>query len=363
MPKNALPLPALTPAQKTIVAEHYMMDLADLTRKVFGNDSLDRRSIECKAVKIELSLQGKTDSRGVSALATATDLAPEHQEYVRNNYKNASPLEMARTLFVDETIMINSPETHKIDQFCRIVDSAFRAEAEIVKGPYEPPKNFNSLMNLVNRYAINPRQDGKPLYDQEHLSNQDQKELRALLAYMKTPLFKIEGDKYVRKTDRELFESTFISFCWNKPDLMAEEVHQYIAVAAETVKYTQIDRTVIKLDERLISALESPQSEMRMTEVELLNTVREKSNASMSKIAALLKILVGNRAERLKDRIQSSASMHNLVSMWQKEDDRKKLIQLASKFKASLATEVTRLSDMDSLKVEMFGLNKADILR
>ncbi len=363
MPKLALAVPILTPEQKALVAQHWQLDLGDLTRLVFKDDKLDRRSIECKAVRIELALSGRGNAR--APLPTySEDLSPEHQEYIRNNFKNASPLEMARTLSGDEKLMISSVECRRVEAFCRMIDPTFRNSEELAEGPYQPPTTIVQLLSKVNKYAINPRHDGKPLYDSDHLSNQDQKQLRSLMAYMKTPLFKIEGDKYLRKTDRELFESTMISFCWNKPELMAEEVHQYIAVSAETVKYTQIDRTVQKLDERLNSVLESPDSSMKMADVELLNSMREKSNASMAKIAALIKALVGARAERLKNKIESSASMHNLVEAWQKEDDRRRIIQIAmNKQRAELTAEVERLSDMDSLKGEIFGLNKVDILR
>jgi len=311
-----------------------------------------------------LAATGKASVPVVPATPESDSVLTEDQkEYIRNNMGGSSPLEMAKVLFGNDNIMVGSPQCRMIVSYCREIDPSFRRGEEWVDGPYEPPSDMKQLVPKVNRYAVNPKKDGKPIYDYANLSNNDRKQLQGLLSYMKMVLYRIEGNKYIRRDDRELFESTFIAVCWDKPDLLSEEVIQYISFAAETVRRTQIERTIAQLDERMQSVLETPGAKIQFNEVEFLNAVREKANASMKQSASLLKTLVGDRAKRLNDKIQASASLHNLVERWKHEEDRKKIIQMNErKQKAALKQEIERLSDMDSLKAEIFGLSKDDIL-
>lgn len=365
MPKEARVLPPLTVEQKAIIAKDWAMDVGDLTRRVFDNDKLDRRSAECKLVKQELASLNRPT---VPASAMTLEMIPQgftesQCEYIRNNFRNSTPLEMARIIVGDESLTLSSATCSLVTAYCRQIDPAFRKDEELCDGEYDPPSNARELITQVNRYAINPRHDGKPIYDQEKLTNLEQKQIRSLMGHMRRPLFRSVATKETRKSDRELFISTFVGYCWNKPDLVQEQADQYIAVAAETVKYTKIERTVQKLDDRLNTMLESADGALKMAEVELLNSVREKSNASMKQIAALIKTLVGERAKQKEERMASSASMHNLVEAWAQKENRDKIIQMNErKQKAGLREEVERLSDMDSLKAQLFGINPADIL-
>ena len=360
-----VPVPVLTPEQKLIVAQNWEMNLRDLTRLVFNDPLLDGRSVQCRAVKQELASIGKTAAPLVYQKVgqPGITLTDEQKEYVRNSFASSTPLDMARTLFGNEHLLPSSQQCKAVTAYCREIDPWFRRNVELVDGPFTPPSEVKTMIPKVNKYAINPKRDGKAIYSYENLSNNDRKQLQALVGYMDLTLYRIEGNKYTRKDDRELFESTFISVCWDKTDLLPEEVIQYISFAAETVRRTQIERTITQLDERLQAVLETPGQRVNMPEVELLNSVREKANASMKQSAALLKTLVGERSKRKADQMLSNASMHNLVEAWKREDDRRKIIQMNErKQKVALKAEVERLSDLDSLKCEIFGLSKDDIL-
>jgi hypothetical protein len=106
----------------------------------------------------------------------------------------------------------------------------------------------------------------------------------------------------------------------------------------------------------------SSDGKLNITEIELLNSVREKANASMKQQAALLKSLVGDRSKRMAEKIQSSASMHQLVEAMRVKSSREKIMKMAAKYKEALKGEVNRLSTMDNLKSELFGLDKDNIL-
>lgn len=362
-PKDALPLPTLTEEQKAFIVQNWKTDIRELTRQVFKNTTLDGRSVECKSVRKFLTSIGKvvpplTDSSGVPI-----SLTDEQKNFIKNTYKTSSPIEMARILF-GTLVKTDSQECKAVYAFCKGLEPNYRRDDESVDGPYIVPQSLDEVVLKVNKFAINPRRDGKLIYDPKNLSSQEINQLTALFSYLRVPLYVVEANKYMRKMDRDLFESTFISVAWDKPDLLAEEVHQYIAWAAETVRYTQIDRDAQKLNERQNIMLEDPNVPIRQAEVEMLNSMREKLNASMKQSAALLKTLVGDRSKRLNEKIQSNASLHNLVKAWKMKEDRDRIIKMSEKKqKAGLQKEVERLSDMDSLKAEIFGINKENILR
>jgi len=359
--KRAKPLPILTDDQKAYIDAHWQMDVREIARGAFNNQTLDGRSIECKAVKVYLASMGKAVTEVRSPYAVALD--DEQKAYIAQYYEGSSPLEMARILFKNPDLTTASGEYSAVVSYCRMVNPLFHKSDEMVDELYDPPSTMDDLLRVVNKYAINDRPDGKAIYVPSNLSNQDRKQLTRLMSYMGIMLFSVEANKYRRKMDRELFISTFVLNTWDKPDLLAGEVQQYISYSAETVRRVGIERQIQQLDERHSAILDDPNAKPNMTEIEWINAMRQKLNESLKQSAALLKALEGDRAKRLGDKVQSNASMHNLVETWKREEDRRKIIQMAErKQKAALKAEVVRLSDLDSLTAEIFGLSEEDIL-
>ena len=362
MPKAALPLPILTDDQKHLIEDNYQMELRALTCKVFNDETLTRRHIECKAVMAHLASLGKVavNSAVVTRIEGIT-LTNEQMEHIRNNCGNSLPLEMARVLWHDHTISIDDARVRLVTAYARKFNPSL--ESNEVVGEYEPPQTIGGLIDKANRYAVNPKKDGKPQFDRNNLSNQDKKNLTGLLDNMNLPIFRVEANKFTKKLDRELYESTFILHCWDKPDLEAADIQKYITLASQTVKYQQIDTIAQKLDQKLNEALDDPAGKFSMSDAEVLNSYREKANQSLKNISDLMKSLVGDRSKKMAERRDANASMHNLVSSWKMEDLRRRIIKIAElKQRAALKQEVERLSDMDSLRVEIFGLNSDDIL-
>lgn len=361
MPKVSKLLPVLTDAQKKVIDDNYMkIDLQALTRLVFNNQALTRRNVECKSIKIYLAAKGK----GVTPdRVRSLELTQANKDYIRMSFGDSSPVEMARVLWNNDSLMPSSREVQVVANFCRTLDPNYRRDEEMAEGDYQPPKSITQLIYKVNKFAIQSRENGRPVYEQGKLSNQDEKQLRYLDMYMTIPLFLSEANKFTRKTDRELYEANFIAHMWNKPEMMTEDVFQYIALCSEIVKKGSIERMAQRLEDRINATLDTDEH-FKMAEIELLNSVREKANVSMKKIADLQKTLVDDRAKRDSERIQASASMHNLVDAWKKQDERRKLIQASEKLKKlELKDEVDRLSTMDAIKAEFFGLSAEDILR
>lgn len=378
MPKEAKPPIVFTPEQLAFIEQNWKMDPLELTRAMFKDVTMTRRNHEYNCVRRQIANVNRKDTMGFVTpspgarggalpleVVTGMDLTEDHKEYIRNNYVNASgPWELAKVIFGDPMLPFASKQTRLVSSYLKQIDPNYKKNDELADDEdYEAPRDVRTLIQRMTAYGMNLKDGDKLLFDPNKLSPNDQKQLSTLLNYMGLPLFKIEATKYVRKIDRILFESTFIWLCWNKTDLTSEEVHQYIAFSGETVKKNQVERTVQLLDERLNGMLTgSSDGKLNITEIELLNSVREKANASMKQQAALLKSLVGDRSKRMAEKIQSSASMHQLVEAMRRKETRDKILRLAEKYKTSAKTEVDRLSTMDALKCELFGLSPDSIV-
>jgi hypothetical protein len=176
------------------------------------------------------------------------------------------------------------------------------------------------------------------------------------------PLFKIGAEKFMRKVDRDLFESSFVAFCWNKPGLPVEEVIDYINWSDEIVKYVQMDRTKQKLDQRLDDILNGDQK-LNQAEVDLLNSFREKLTASRKLQSAYLETLHGKKSARDKGRIDANASILNLVDAWKQEEHRAALLALADLQQKADALEADTLMDMDGVMALISGITKEEAYR
>lgn len=359
-----------SPEQDAYLEANWQRNLLEVTREVFSNPTLTTRSSEYKAVKTRVAALGKSPAAAHRPPAIKKfELTDETRAAIRSCYLELSgPLEIARVVFKNPALMPSNREVREVGMYCREIDPMYRKEEDQVDNlDYQPPASIIVLMGKVNKYAIVFTPDGKKLLDPATVSPIQLKNLQALITYMRTPLFKIVADKYLKRVDRELFESTFIKNCWDKPDLMAEELDQFIDLAAVTVDYNMIDRMVKRLDDRLILLVNQAGEEklpLNQAEVDLLNSAREKANAAMKQKATLLKSLTVERSKRVAARQGANASLHNLVSAWKNEEDRKRIIETVEREKrAALGKEIERLSTIDAIKGEVFGLSKEDLLR
>lgn len=382
MPKNALPLPVLTDDQKSLIETYYYETPQDLLRRVFPDiaaqkeaegKEFDTRSVHWRAIRVVLATIGKAPKAGqvgaggttaVSVPSSKPDeLTSQQQEFIRASYKDASgPVELARTLFADNRIMSGDYRVRLILNFIRKIDPAYRREDEPVDDvDYVPPRTAAILIGRLNRFGIGARPDGKKIGD-GGITAQEQRQLDALLVNMRRSVFKVEADKFTKKIDRDVFEETFLATTWDKPDLSAEHSLQYVQLASLSAQRNIADRLVRTLDERFLVSLEDPDQRLGKAEVDALKETKDKASEHLRQISQLIKTLTVERKNLMDAQRTGSASMHQLVEAWKRETDRTKIIALAKKKQDTLKQEVERLSTMDSLKAELFGLNPETIV-
>ena len=179
---------------------------------------------------------------------------------------------------------------------------------------------------------------------------------------MHTFRFNHQINNYETQNDRDLFESSFIRYTYDKPDLTQEEVDQYIVLSSEVVISANIQRRKEHLTAMLDAVVEDTDGRASMSLVEVIGKVETEYNQSVNRQQKLLGDLKEKRSDRLSKQIKENASILNLVQVWKDEESRKKMIHLAEMKKEVIKEEVERLSSMDEIKCRILGLGEDEAL-
>jgi len=361
----------LDDTQKLMVRENYdKIKLKELAQKVCDNPNETGQTYGGLAIRKYIAseeFQGAMPGARVKTTKYVrgdnekVELDEDQKEFVRNNIRSIKWLEMAQILFANERLTPLNGEARAVYDYCLTVDSKSIPDDELqASEKYEPPTSIDRLVTRVNKYRFKFVGDKSKLLDKANLKQNELKNLECLLGYMRVLRFTQQASKYQTVEDRELFESLFVRYCYDKPDLLEEEVDNYVAMCAEAVTVTQLEKTVQLLRTKLNQSLEGNDDAKAMTKTfaELIDGQSDKLNQAKKNYAALSEKLVGARSKRIENKIQQTASLYNLVEMWKKEEDRKKIIAMAMKRQLALKEEVDRLSNIDSLRAEIFGLDE-----
>jgi hypothetical protein len=333
--------------------------LVELVQLAFGREDLDGRSKEGKAVKAFLaSRQIKPKKSHEYHPKGLLDLSLEHKEYISNNCHTMTGIEMAKILFKNDKLTNLSQETRSILEYMKNIPSNIKfnnSENEnIPTDEYRPPKSEERMIAKINRYIL----DG---IDKNKLTHKHKKEINSLIGYMNTFRFCHQINLYDDEKDRELFESSFVRYTYDKSDLTQEEVDQYIVLSTEVVISSNIQQTINVLQTQIDMAIQED-GKIPMALVEASNTARKEYNDCVNRQQKLLNDLKVKRSEKLSKQVKETASIINLVQMWKEEESRTKLLKMAEMRKQIVEKEIDRLSSIDEIKAKILGISKDEIL-
>lgn len=353
---------ALNDTQKAYVMTNYAREsIVTMARKLFGDPLLDARSDEARAIKKYLSGEKVPVAKVVSAPRPVLTLTSDQKKLIEDMSHKMKSLELTRHVFDDPAIKNMAPEHQLVYKhwktcFPEGVDASDEPVEEV---EYHPPVNIAKLVDLVNEY-VPTGEVSKKLY-LVPLKLTDERNLKALMSYLRIIRFKIQAGQYQRNIDRQLFISTFMRFTHDKPDLTAEEQDQYIAAAAETVNIARIERDLMKIEGH-IDEIMSGDREARgqfMPLVELINATRSKLDQSKERLKKLIDGLVTARSDRIKDRENRNSSILNLFDTVMKDEQaRKDLAELGMEEKNGDIKEVGRIRGLDDVSIIISGMTE-----
>jgi hypothetical protein len=357
----------LTPEQELKIlriwetkSDNELPGIKELTSIIFpeiSEDQKDGRSIYGRAIKKFLANNNlKVKSTTEYQPKEKNDLTEEQKEYIEKYAATMTSVQIARILFENDQLTNLNIETRIVNDYIKSlpkVISLLETE-EVVEGEYRPPKSTDKIINKINRYVLNG-------IDKEKISPIQKNGLNALMSYLHTYRFIHQMNSYADQKDKDLFESSFIRYCYDKPDLTQEEVDQYIVLAGEVVISSNIQKTIQMVQGQIDAQVES-EGKIPMTLVEASNVARNEYNQCVTRQQKLINDLKIKRSERLSKLVKDNASILNLVQLWKEHETRSQIIKLAEKRKSLVKNEIDRLSSMDELKCRVIGLSEDELL-
>jgi hypothetical protein len=338
--------------------------LQDMIKAAYPNDSYDGRTAQGRAVKAFLATrQLRARPAQEHQPKDPISLTSEQEEFIVNNCTTMKFVEMARIIFKNSALTPLNQETRVVMAFAKGLNNKvlYEVPVESTDEDYKPPKVLSRIVARINRYVQNAN------LDETKLTARQKKDCNALIGYLHTYRFIHQISSYSSIGERELFESSFIRYTWDKNDLTEEEVDQYIILSIEVVMSSAIQKHIKDLQKIVDDIIDAENDEEKRKKfsqglVEAMGQARKEYNECVNRQDKMLKNLVGKRSERLKLQQSDTASILNLVQMWKEEDTREQLIKLAEMRQQLIKDEIERLSSLDEVKARIFGLSEDEAL-
>jgi hypothetical protein len=333
--------------------------LLELIRVAYPDSGFDGRSKQGRLVKEFLATKElKARAAHEYQHKEKIELSKERKEFISNNITTMTANELARVVFANPDLMPLSQETRTVIEYVNTLESIPVYEPpqgrEIVE-EYIPPKTQHSAILKVNRYVLGG-------IDKNKITSRDKNNVASLIRYLHTYRFLHQISSYNLQNERELFESSFVRYTHDKPDLSQEEVDQYIVLCTEVIIASRIQVRSSRLQELLDNVAEDTDGRrVAMSLVEAISSAQTEYNQCVNRQQKLLGDLKEKRSDKLKKQIKENASILNLVSLWKEEENRAKLVKLAEKRKKTLGNEIEKLSNMDDVKSRIMGITENEV--
>jgi len=337
-------------------------DYVVIANLLHNRSDLTGRSKEAKEVRDYLVSTGFVSKKEkVKPVAAAFVLTQENIEFIDVNIKTGiTPKQITELLFnskfqgIDNLNIFTTQEYKAVQKYIKEKYPDYLVDNESGIGEkYSVPRSIKTVINKVNKWCGQDIREDK-------MSLQHRKWLEKLLIYLSSPRFVGNYDSYTSATDKELFEAEFVRSVWDKPDLTTDEINLYINVCMDYINLRQIDIKKNKVNEMFNDTNEQKDFTMRLTEV--LKTISEEYNQCAGRIDKSIQKLNGERSKRVEQTHQKNASILNLVELFQDEQERKMMIQIADMQKRTIKEEAERLENMSAWKARILGISKEDAI-
>lgn len=352
----------LSEENKRFVLENWdKMTLPELTRKTFGDPTLDGRTKQGEAIHQFLAGAGHKVKTSKQEKKPDYVLTEEQKTFVENNFKpNTKASELCKDLFPNQKIYPLSKEFKAVvDYMQHINPSQVDASDEPVdERTYKAPTMLVHVVARVNQY-VTDRQ-----FKATDLKPHETKCMKTLMSYLGTVNFVYQASQYTKRVERSLFEGSFIRYAFDKPDLTSEEIDQYISLCAEIVSGKQIDRMLTLMATQVEDYFDGDDPDKRrlgMTIVESMNVWRLRLEGSKKYQKELYDKLTESRSERMKSRMAENATVLNLVEGWKDPEKRKQMIEIAEKEKEKDLKVFDELTSMDDVTLLIAGMTREDM--
>lgn len=330
--------------------------LKALIQSVFPNeDGRTKNGLAVKKFLASCNVRARAIDEYVSQ-AGLINLTEDNKEFIRQNAKYMKPIEMARVIFNEQELTPLGAKTRAVRNFYDTLSAELRGKSpEEEMGEYKPPMNEEQALCCVNKYVFERLDVGK-------LTLQQKEWLSCLVKVMHTYRYIFEVNGLERKEERDLFESSFVRFIYDKPDLTEEEVDLYLNLCSDIIGYQRMQRELQRLADCRDDLMEDDKGKVPMPLIEVIGKLRGDIHASSQRQKTTLNDLNGKRSERLNNMQANNESILKLVEAFRSEESRQRMLKVVEMRQKEVTQEGGRLASMDDLRFELFGAAQSEII-
>lgn len=345
----------LSTEQKELILEEFKKDpnILAITQKVFGDDKLDGRSKEGRAVSKFLAKNGlkalTTKRQKIEDIKLSQEQVEEIWEH-QNEGLNA--LQIAHLMF-GKGVKKLSKEWRVVSDTLKQNEDSEQKKEESSGENYIPPQALSRLIKKVNDATGYGLEESRMSRNQKTCCDK-------LRINLNNSRFVAIVNNYISPRDKELFEQEFVRLTWDKPDLTADELNLYMNVAKEIINLELITSHLQKLNDMFETA--EDQDEMTVRLAEIIKAKSSEYHQCETRIENLTKKLQGDRGARLANKQKETASFLSIVQLFQEEEERKNMVRIAEMQKEVIKEEAQRLEGMAAWKARVLGIRIEDVL-
>ena len=336
--------------------------LKELVQEIFSGEH-DGRSMEALAVKgfmSTLDINPRTNFEYQKV--QVSPLTDEQKQYIANNCSTMTPFEMAKELYPGKNnLTAVSAETRQINEYMRSLPDVvlYQRKDDLPEfDDYHPPKNIQQAACRVNKYILNCIKS-EDLEKDTKIKNC----LNSLIKFCHMHRFVATYESYSKKSDRELFEGSYVRYVWIKDDLQQEELDLYINLCTDIVNLTNMQ---VELNDliamRTQCAEDSEGKRLSLSIVNSIKDVRAEMNESKKRAKNAVEALQGKRNERIDVKAKENASLIQLIDFWRVQESREIMVKLAKVRQQKIKNEIKRIENLDDLKAQVWGISPEEII-
>ncbi len=336
-------------------------NLLTFLHKAYGRSTFDKRSEEFKNGR---SYYSRIKGRGTECY----NFTDEQILFIIKFSRSKKAIEMLREMFPEER------ETQKLNGICHRVKELqavwgleYLGQAEVYEeveeiedygGHYIPPRTDETIISKINRSCPNAN------WSKWKLDSFQKKCIKVLKGNLGLMKFCVTINSFKNPKEKQLFETEFIRSCYNKPDMINDDINMCMMLAEEYVRSIQVKEIMNLLDARLRACLEG--DDKQGNQIALAEQHKAKSSEydkCNANIKAITKMLNDTHAKRVEADTKFNDSIARFINACCDAQKRQDLLNQKKAYEQNvLKPEIEKIEQTEQTIGEIHGISIEEVL-
>lgn len=344
--------------QQVLALFEETQDLNVITQKIGKDPNLDGRCKLGRRIRSFLAGEGKDYGVKGGSKKGKLDLTEEQMKFLNSDLidNKMKPLEIAKLVYKNANIVSLGQEHRTVMAYLEeyrpdVVDHTLT----IADGKWHKPKRIEAVISLVNKWCNLDLPCSR-----DKLPNKSRKGIERLFDYLNVYKLWTTLNSLNTEDDRNLYESEFVRYTWDKPDLTNEELNLYMMVCSNIVRAKHIQK---RMDDFVIS-LESKadDAEISIKQTEHFKALNDELNACEKRISDTITKLNGDRSKRVEKLQSVNANILALVEAFQEKEERDRMVMMADRLNKLVEEEAEKFESVGEFSARIFGISREELV-